>query len=965
MLQALLAGTISESDEASLATHLERCPTCRHKLQSLANQGDPSDECFQLLKTPMAITPTLNQVLTTMESSGSKKEASEASHTTSEELPYLEPVDDPAYLGSLGRYLVIKLLGRGGMGVVYQARDPVLGRLVAVKVLAPQLTSHPTARERFVREARAVAAVNHPNVVTIHAIEEADDRLLMVMEFVDGLSLAQLMNQRGSLPIQEVVRIGSQTAAGLAAAHAQGLIHRDIKPANLLLVHSTGQVKIADFGLARAAEDTGLTQTGLLVGTPCYMAPEQARGRPLDHRTDLFSLGSVLYAMCTGHAPYSGKTSMAIVRQVAECLPPPLESVVPGIPPWLASLVRKLHAQEPANRIQSATEVVQCLEHQQALPSWSENSAPLQQPEPATASCPTAMMDATLLANPEATMATRLTEPFPAKMPPAGTPPQALPLPAPPPPPLVRPSRRPFDWKPIQQTLTAGGAVIVALLLLAFLRGTCSRYRDPALPERNPKPYRSAQSPTTTPAITPAPASTATSTVTGPASFAVLGKTGDQRTFATLAQAIDQATSGNTIEIRTNGPIALEPIHLQDKAMVIRAAPGFCPVLCGKSPKTSSVPLIRTEARLVLEGLDLRGGGAALPCLLSSRRATLAIANCRLSHTGAEPMIVLDEPPQCELRNVLLHSAYSPCIDSSGNKRARLGFQNCVFLGPRAVMLHCLRQRMPETEMDLRRNTLLGQEAIRIHFEPPVAGPLAPEPVRVLSLTGVSNYLNMTGPLLTLQADWLTPPEIERLAQDAANGSPRSDDPPASKNTKSGHESSTRGDSHPWRSKALSVRTDGLLSRIKRLIAWRDEHDLYQSPETLLAVASSRNPQLVAPIGALHVADDWNRFWGNSSTGLSWTKDSLVDIDQLRRKGLADPESLEPADFRRCGDRQPGGATSEALRAGAVLAHVGPGNAYHAWKETPDYRQWRQTVRREYKAGEETTTTPPPAAGER
>src|SRR5439155_25027831 len=181
------------------------------------------------------------------------------------------------------------------------------------------------ARKRFCREARAAAAITHEYVVAIHQVEEdeASQLPLLVMQFVDGESLQERLDGIGPLPLADIVRIGMQTAWRPAAAHTQGLIHRDVKPANILLEHGLERVKLTDFGLARATEDVKLTQTGFVAGTPLYMAPEQARGEPVDHRADLFSLGSVLYALCTGQPPFQGSTPFVVLKNVTEERPRP------------------------------------------------------------------------------------------------------------------------------------------------------------------------------------------------------------------------------------------------------------------------------------------------------------------------------------------------------------------------------------------------------------------------------------------------------------------------------------------------------------------------------------------------------------------------------------------------------------------------------------------------------------------
>lgn len=276
-------------------------------------------------------------------------------------LEFLEPSDKPGSIGRLGHYEVREVVGRGGMGVVLRAFDENLHRVIAVKVMAPQLAASATARQRFIREARAAAAVSHDHIVTIHAVEEAGGLPYIVMQYVDGISLQERLDRTGPLRLAEVLRIGMQAASGLAAAHKQGLVHRDIKPANILLENGVERVKITDFGLARAADDASLTQAGAVAGTPQYMSPEQAEGKPVDARSDLFSLGSVLYAMCTGRPPFRGSTARAVLKRVCEEAPAPVREAGPEVPDWLCAIVAKLQAKEPADRYQSAAEVAEVL----------------------------------------------------------------------------------------------------------------------------------------------------------------------------------------------------------------------------------------------------------------------------------------------------------------------------------------------------------------------------------------------------------------------------------------------------------------------------------------------------------------------------------------------------------------------------------------------------------------------------
>jgi hypothetical protein len=260
------------------------------------------------------------------------------------------------------------------MGVVFRAFDTKLHRVVALKALAPQLATSSAARQRFVREARAAAAVTHDHIIAIHAVEDAGPVPYLVMQFIDGPTLQKKLDRTGQLPLKEILRIGLQIAEGLAAAHRQGLVHRDVKPANILLENGVERVKLTDFGLARAGDDASLSQSGVVAGTPMYMSPEQADGLAVDFRSDLFSLGSVLYAMCTGRPPFRAPSAMAVLKRVCEEMPRPIREINPELPPWLGDLAARLHAKAPADRFASAREVADLLarhlaELQQGTPS--------------------------------------------------------------------------------------------------------------------------------------------------------------------------------------------------------------------------------------------------------------------------------------------------------------------------------------------------------------------------------------------------------------------------------------------------------------------------------------------------------------------------------------------------------------------------------------------------------------------
>ena len=284
-----------------------------------------------------------------------------AAEMNSMALDFLEPSAKPGSLGRLGHYEVLEVVGQGGMGVVLRAFDDKLHRVVAIKVLAPALASNGTARQRFVREARAAAAVTHDNVIDIHAVEDTGPVPYLVMQFIDGCTLQQKLDRSGPLPVKEILRIGLQIAEGLAAAHQQGLIHRDIKPANILLENGIERVKITDFGLARAVDDASLTQSGYIAGTPAYMSPEQANGETRRSPQRPVQPGQCAVRDVRRPSAVPGDTTLAVLKRVCDETPRPLREINPDLPEWLEALVARLHAKNPADRFASASEVAKVL----------------------------------------------------------------------------------------------------------------------------------------------------------------------------------------------------------------------------------------------------------------------------------------------------------------------------------------------------------------------------------------------------------------------------------------------------------------------------------------------------------------------------------------------------------------------------------------------------------------------------
>ncbi len=384
--KTFLDGDLLDDAAADLAAHLEDCEACQQTLERLAAGKEPWEGTAKQLADADAA-----NVEAGIESSGHLQGVlddlkqgidfgASATASSRDVLRFLDPSDEPGSIGRLDLYEILEVVGAGGMGVVLRGWDPTLRRVVAIKVLAAHLANSAAAERRFVREAQAAAAVSHDHVVAIHAVEAGHEPPYLVMQFVEGKTLQQRLDRTGPLNVNEILRIGQQTALGLAAAHRQGIVHRDIKPANILLENGVERVRITDFGLARTIDDASMTQSGVVAGTPLFMAPEQAQGQPVDHRSDLFSLGSVLYAMATGRPPFRSSTMMGVIRRVCDDQPRPIREINPDIPDWLCGIIDRLLAKNPAERFQTADEVAEllagCLAHVQH---------PLSVPLPATA----------------------------------------------------------------------------------------------------------------------------------------------------------------------------------------------------------------------------------------------------------------------------------------------------------------------------------------------------------------------------------------------------------------------------------------------------------------------------------------------------------------------------------------------------------------------------------------------------
>lgn len=411
-LQQYLLGLVQRGEAELLDEHFRSCESCLRLADSLTGQDgltaairagrstdasdqQPISELILSLKSQFASSETV-QFDETMESQPDRFEAT----LNATQLPnqpsdssFLAPPQREDEIGRLGNYRILSRLGAGGMGVVFRAEDLTLKRIVAVKAMHPNIATNKSSKERFLREAQATAAIEHDNIVTIYQVGEDRDVPFLAMQFLQGESLQDRLDREGRLDESEVLRIGREAASGLAAAHRRGLIHRDIKPDNIWLEQSRGslgepnvsitersttgsRVKIVDFGLVRTHDDTGLTQSGAILGTPRYMSPEQAHGKPVDCRSDLFSLGSVLYHLATGKPPFHGSNLTAILIAVSQEDPEDVRTANPDVSPQLAELISRLLCKDRELRFESAAAVVREIQGIEAGKALNATPAP-------------------------------------------------------------------------------------------------------------------------------------------------------------------------------------------------------------------------------------------------------------------------------------------------------------------------------------------------------------------------------------------------------------------------------------------------------------------------------------------------------------------------------------------------------------------------------------------------------------
>ena len=356
----LINSAAALDEQRVIEEHLESCARCRARLDETAGaievytkEKDASGNSDALMKVMVdlrAIRPPPTTIVSPWT-----------------EFSFLSYPTSPEGLGRLGKYEVLRVVGKGGMGIVFAAFDPILNREVAIKVPAPALVSTAEAHARFMREARALASVKQDNIVTVFDVDEHEGTPYLVMELVEGQSLAERLEGEGSVPWNEGARIGAEISAALAVAHARGVVHRDIKPANILLEGGSGRTKVTDFGLAKSIFDVSLTEAGILAGTPEFMSPEQANDQDATTLSDLFSLGVVLHTIVVGESPFRGTTPLTTLRNLCNDEPKSLCDIDSAVPLWFSNIVAQLLSKRPVDRPQSATELIEVFSRNQSI----------------------------------------------------------------------------------------------------------------------------------------------------------------------------------------------------------------------------------------------------------------------------------------------------------------------------------------------------------------------------------------------------------------------------------------------------------------------------------------------------------------------------------------------------------------------------------------------------------------------
>jgi tRNA A-37 threonylcarbamoyl transferase component Bud32 len=352
LLIAVLEGRATEAEQRALELAIQREPSIRLRMEQLSGAAE-----WPLGSAPLMMPPDSESLRTAIFRMNQGWE--QVSATYSQELVSGEVEAEKVF--GIPPLRIVREIGRGGMGVVYEGFDDALRRRVAIKQLHPHSFNDPKAAERLKREAQSIASLSHPNVLAIYGIQQIGEYPCLVEQFIDGESLQAILTRDGAIPFPRCTELAIQIAQGLSAAHAVGIVHRDLKPDNVLVEHGTGIARLCDFGLAKRVGDGKVTVEGMVAGTPAYMAPEQADGAAADHRSDLFSLGALMYSMAAGTEPFGNEDPHVVMSAIRSQSHKPLHTVTASVPYWYARLVDRLLEKQPEKRPHCISEVLDLL----------------------------------------------------------------------------------------------------------------------------------------------------------------------------------------------------------------------------------------------------------------------------------------------------------------------------------------------------------------------------------------------------------------------------------------------------------------------------------------------------------------------------------------------------------------------------------------------------------------------------
>ncbi len=581
----------------------------------------------------------------------------------------------------IDRYHVTETIGAGGMGTVFKASDTRLGAEVVVKVPHPVMIKDAEFAARFKREIQSLVKLSHTNIVKVMDVGEHDGLPFAVMQYLGGGSLED--RTRPCTP-EEVSAWLPDAAAALDVMHSAGLIHRDIKPGNILLEKKTRRAKISDFGLARAVDRATTPQPGLLVGTPEYMAPEQARGDAVDHRSDLFSLGSVLFAMCAGRTPFAAASTRAIISSVAEAVTDDVSELAPDTPGWLVELIERLHAENPDERYQSAGDVARVLrEELLKMRGLTRTSGPVRS-EPDS--------------------------------PPGHRSP-------------TRSHARPsfggvLGW--LREHWRVAGALALILLVGGLVLDGIREQTTvvPTVPGSSGSPTEQAGPPAVSDGGGGGLAGETVGDRVG--AFAVLSEGGEAGVrFATLTEAIAASGDGDEVVVDGDGPFRSGPIEVGNKDITIRAAVGRRPVIhlaTGRGEPSGSA-LVHSAGALRLEGIefgrgvgrDARPSASRLPdAIVIVESSRLDVINCRFVTVGLGVGIMAHRVSRCEIRNCEFLCLRGAAVDWFCPVGGRLELINCVQVGQVGLFVHPERPQFSDVSVVIDGSSFVAEKIVRL-----------------------------------------------------------------------------------------------------------------------------------------------------------------------------------------------------------------------------------------------------------